>query len=116
MRDYAGRRAADRVHRTDRSCSSHGSEVSKASPISSAPARRRRSPRPPRQKSRRLVWFVDPETKAIEALEQSAKGASGWTPGRNVAMKRLHEQDPRLDYLSDHDRRALRTIRKTSLG
>ena len=49
-------------------------------------------------------------------MERSAKGANGWTSGRNVAMKRLHEQDPRLDYLSDHDRRALRTIRKTSVG
>ena len=71
---------------------------------------------PAAQKSRRLVWFVDPELKLIEAVEQSAKGANGWTSGRNVAMKRLHEQDPRLDYLSDHDRRALRTTRKTSVG
>jgi len=71
---------------------------------------------PAAQKSRRLVWFVDPESKRIEAVEQSAKGANGWTSGRNVAMKRLHEQDPRLDYLSGHDRRALRTIRKTSAG
>ena len=67
-------------------------------------------------KTRRLVWFVDPELKLIEVAEQSAKGARGWTSGRNVAMKRLHEQDPRLDYLGDHDRRALRTIRKTSVG
>ena len=71
---------------------------------------------PAAQKSRRLVWYVDPESKLIEAVEQSARGASGWTAGRNVAMKRLHEQDPRLDYLSDQDRRALRTIRKTSPG
>jgi len=67
---------------------------------------------PTAPKSRRLVWFVDPESKRVEAVEQSAKGVNGWTSGRNVAMKRLHEQDPRLDYLSDHDRRALRTIRK----
>ena len=71
---------------------------------------------PAATKSRRLVWFVDPETKLIEAAEQSAKGANGWSSGRNVAMKRLHEHDPRLDYLSDHDRRALRTIRKISGG
>src|SRR5208283_1534427 len=71
---------------------------------------------PTAQKSRRLVWFVEPELKLIEAVEQSAKGANCWTSGRNVAMKRLHEQDPRLDYLSNHDRRALRTIRKTSVG
>ena len=66
-------------------------------------------------KSKRLVWFVDPERKLVEVVEQSAKGRD-WTPGRTVAMKRLHEQDPRLDYLTDHDRRALRTIRKETNG
>jgi superfamily II DNA or RNA helicase len=71
---------------------------------------------PVTQKSRRLVWLVDPELKLIEVVEQSAKGVSAWTSGRSVAMKRLYEQDPRLDYLSDHDRRALRTIRKTPIG
>ena len=71
---------------------------------------------PAAPKSRRLVWFVDPETKLIEAAEQSAKGANGWSSGRNVAMKRLHERDPRLDFLSDQDRQALRTIRKVSSG
>jgi len=70
----------------------------------------------PAKKSRRLIWLVDPEARQVEALEQSAKGADGWTPGRSVAMKRLHEQDPKLDYLSDLDRRALRTIRKSSFG
>ncbi len=67
------------------------------------------------KKSKRLVWLVDPETKFIEALEQSVKG-NDWTPGRAIAMKRLYEQDPRLDYLSDHDRRALRTIVKDTIG
>jgi superfamily II DNA or RNA helicase len=67
-------------------------------------------------KARRLVWMVDPETQAIEVMEQSVKGRSGWTIGRAVAMKRLHEQDPRLDYLTDHDRRVLRTIRKDTSG
>ncbi|MEI7606453.1 MAG: DEAD/DEAH box helicase [Rhodospirillaceae bacterium] len=66
---------------------------------------------PTAAKSKRLVWFVDPESKLVEVVEQSPKGRD-WTPGRTVAMKRLHEQDPRLDYLTDHDRRALRTIRK----
>ncbi|MEI8396450.1 MAG: DEAD/DEAH box helicase [Rhodospirillaceae bacterium] len=63
-------------------------------------------------KSKRLVWFVEPESGYIEVVEQTPKGRDGWTPGRTVAMKRLHEQDPRLDYLTDHDRRVLRTIRK----
>ena len=67
------------------------------------------------KKSKRLVWLLDPETRTVEALEQSMK-KDGWTPGRAIAMKRLHEQDPRLDYLSDHDRRVLRTIRKETGG
>ncbi len=71
---------------------------------------------PAAAKSKRLVWFVDPERKLVDVAEQSTKGRDGWTPGRAVAMKRLHEQDPRLDYLSDHDRRALRTIRKDVHG
>ncbi len=67
------------------------------------------------KKSKRLVWLLDPEAKFVEVLEQSVKGG-GWTPGRSIAMKRLYEQDPRLDYLTDHDRRALRTISKSSVG
>jgi superfamily II DNA or RNA helicase len=66
------------------------------------------------RKTRRLVWFVDPETEEVFPAEQSAKGRDGWTDGRPVAMKRLHEQDPRLDYLTPQDRLALRTIRKES--
>lgn len=73
-------------------------------------------PAPPEaKKSKRLIWLLDPQTRFVEALEQSVKGG-GWTPGRAVAMKRLHEQDPRLDYLTDHDRRILRTIVKENVG
>ncbi|MEI6986259.1 MAG: hypothetical protein WCK65_09025, partial [Rhodospirillaceae bacterium] len=67
-------------------------------------------------KSKRLVWYVDPEVSQIEVLEQTPKGRDGWSSGRVIAMKRLYEQDPRLDYLSDHDRRVLRTIRKDVSG
>jgi superfamily II DNA or RNA helicase len=68
------------------------------------------------RKAKRLVWFVDPETRSVEVAEQSAKGREGWTDGRSVAMKRLHEQDPRLDYLTEQDRAALRSIRKETRG
>ena len=64
------------------------------------------------RKTKRMAWFVNPDTREIEIAEQSTKGKDGWTDGRGISMKRLHEQDPRLDYLTDHDRRALRTIRK----
>jgi hypothetical protein len=66
-------------------------------------------------KAKRLAWFVNPDTQHIEAVEQSSKGG-GWTDGRPVAMKRLHEQDPRLDYLTVQDRAALRTIRRETTG
>ncbi len=68
------------------------------------------------RKAKRLVWFLDPETEDVTVAEQSAKGRDGWTDGRPVAMKRLHEQDPRLDYLTPQDRLALRTIRKDTSG
>jgi superfamily II DNA or RNA helicase len=68
------------------------------------------------RKAKRLAWFVDPETEEVTAAEQSAKGRDGWTDGRAVAMKRLHEQDPRLDYLTSQDRVALRTMRKDPSG
>jgi superfamily II DNA or RNA helicase len=64
------------------------------------------------RKAKRLVWFLDPDGEEVTVAEQSAKGRDGWTDGKAVAMKRLHEQDPRLDYLTPQDRTALRTIRK----
>ncbi len=74
------------------------------------------APAAARSASKRLVWFLDPQSKNIEVAEQSAKARDRWSAGRAVAMKRLQEQDPRLDYLTDHDRRALRTIRKDVRG
>ena len=68
------------------------------------------------RKAKRLAWFLDPDTRAIEVAEQSAKGRDDWTDGRSVAMKRLHERDPRLDYLTEQDRTALRSIRKEGSG
>ena len=68
------------------------------------------------RKAKRLVWFLDPGTEEVTVAEQSAKGRDGWTDGRAVAMKRLHEQDPRLDYLTPQDRLALRSIRKDTAG
>jgi superfamily II DNA or RNA helicase len=73
------------------------------------------APKAPR-KAKRLAWFLDPETQNVEAVEQSAKGRDGWTDGRPVAMKRLHEQDPRLDYLTPQDRLALRAMHRESVG
>jgi len=68
------------------------------------------------RKAKRLAWFVDPDTRHVEVVEQSAKGREGWTDSRPVAMKRLHERDPRLDYLTEQDRVALRSLRKETGG
>lgn len=66
------------------------------------------------RKAKRLVWFLDPETREIDVAEQSAKARDGWSDGRAIALKRLHERDPRLDYLTDQDRTALRSLRKAA--
>ena len=68
------------------------------------------------RKAKRLVWFLDPETQQIEVAEQSGKGHAGWSDGRAIALKRLHERDSRLDYLTAHDRAALRSLRKDAGG
>ena len=58
-------------------------------------------------KAKRLAWFLDLGTRVVELAEQSARGKDDWTDGRPIAMKRLHERDPRLDYLTEQDRTAL---------
>jgi tetratricopeptide (TPR) repeat protein len=59
------------------------------------------------RKARRLAWFVNPDTLSIDVAEQSAKGKDGWSDGRPVALKRLRDRDPRLDYLTEQDRAVL---------
>ncbi|MDD2878297.1 MAG: DEAD/DEAH box helicase [Acidiphilium sp.] len=61
--------------------------------------------------TKRLAWFVDPDSKIIDVVEQSAKG-TGWSDGRPIALKRLHERDPRLNYLTGEDRAALTGLRR----
>ena len=70
--------------------------------------------KPAPRKAKRLVWFLDPETREVDVAEQSAKAREGWSDGRAVALKRLHDRDPRLDYLTDQDRTALRSLHKAS--
>ena len=66
-------------------------------------------------KTKRLIWQLDAATGEVQPLEQSAQ-ARGWTAGRPVALKRLHQNDSRLDYLDDPDRRVVRTIRRFNEG
>lgn len=65
--------------------------------------------------SKRLAWFVDPVSKVIDVVEQTAKGA-GWSDGRPIALKRLHEHDTRLTYLTPEDRAGLVGLRREAAG
>ena len=62
-------------------------------------------------KAKRLAWLVDYSEGEVSVVEQSAKG-NGWTSGRPIALKRLYQLDARLDYLTDHDHRMRRCLRK----
>ena len=62
-------------------------------------------------KTRRLAWLVDLSSSEVSVVEQSMKG-NGWTGGRPVALKRLHQRDARLDYFTEHDQRMCRCVRK----
>ena len=62
-------------------------------------------------KTKRLAWLVDLACADVSVVEQSVKGR-GWTGGRPVALKRLHQLDARLDYLTEHDQRMRRCVRK----
>ena len=62
-------------------------------------------------KTKRLAWLVDLSSSEVSVVEQSIKG-SGWTGGRPVALKRLHQRDSRLDYFTEHDQRMCRCVRK----
>ena len=75
------------------------------------PDGQRRATDAPGQSVKRLAFFVDPHSQGIEALEQTIK-KNEWSDGRAIAMKRLHEQDAKLDYLTEHDRRVLRCLRR----
>lgn len=65
----------------------------------------------------RIIWmlsgnesFVD-----IQPLEQK-QSKSGWSAGRNAALKRLKEEGVRLDFLSPQDREIVACIKKNRSG
>jgi superfamily II DNA or RNA helicase len=69
----------------------------------------------PATKARRLVWLIEPQTLEIEPLEQALQ-ARGWSAGRSVALRRLRQGDPALDYLDEFDRRVCRFIHRETAG
>lgn len=61
--------------------------------------------------TKRLAWFFDPKTRAIEVVEQSFKPKGGWSSGRPISLKRFHDEDPKLDYLTEEDKKCIKTLR-----
>jgi superfamily II DNA or RNA helicase len=64
----------------------------------------------PANATKRLIFRLDSTTGEILALEQAAKGAA-WSAGRPVALKRFHQRDPKLDYLTPEDQRVAATVK-----
>ena len=52
---------------------------------------------------KRMVWMVDPASQMIEVVEQSLGKKGGWSAGRSIALKRLYNKDPTVDYLIPQD-------------
>ncbi|MFO1161439.1 MAG: DEAD/DEAH box helicase [Reyranellaceae bacterium] len=65
-------------------------------------------------RDRRLIFLFDSTTLSIVPLEQMSK-RDGWTTGRAVNLKRLHQRDGKFDYLTPEDDKVLSAI-STQLG
>jgi SNF2 family DNA or RNA helicase len=61
------------------------------------------------QGPKRLVWYFDPTHKGVEVLEQVQQARGGWSKGKAISLKRFHEKDLKLDYLTDEDKRVIKT-------
>jgi superfamily II DNA or RNA helicase len=60
--------------------------------------------------TRRLIFQVDAQYGEVTPLEQAFKKGA-WSGGRAIALKRLHERDPKLDYLTPEDHKVLSALR-----
>lgn len=65
---------------------------------------------------RRLVWLIHPDNLDIEALEQKQLKSGMWSDGRAVALKRFYKADTSLDYLTEHDKEAVKGLRRETYG
>jgi len=63
--------------------------------------------------ARRLIFRIDTLSLEITPIEQTAK-RDGWNAGRSVALKRLRDRDPKLDYLTAEDQAPLGAIRSNN--
>lgn len=68
------------------------------------------------QQERRLAWLINPERLALQVVEQKLRKGGGWSGGKNVALKRLYNNDPTLNYLTEQDRAATAGLRRSVYG
>jgi len=68
------------------------------------------------KRSKRLIWYFDPATKRVEALEQSFQEKKGWSRGKALSLKRLYDLDPKLDYLTEADKKVIKTLNYERYG
>jgi superfamily II DNA or RNA helicase len=63
----------------------------------------------------RLVWLVNLERMPhyLQPREQKGMAKGGWSKGRPVALKRLHENLASFDYLTPQDRKVCQQIKST---
>jgi len=61
---------------------------------------------------KRLAWIIERSIDDIrlELREQKRGTKNQWSKGRQVLLHRLHETPGEFDFLTEHDRRALRAI------
>ncbi len=64
---------------------------------------------------RRVAYFVDTKTRAIQPVEQTEKGGK-WTGRKVIALKRLVDRHPSIDYLTAQDQAVIRTIQTFNHG
>lgn len=57
----------------------------------------------PQAQQKRLIWLLDPQSKALAPMEQRCSPSGKWSKGKAIALKRLYNHDGRLDYLTDQD-------------
>ncbi|MBT3201769.1 MAG: hypothetical protein HN350_17855, partial [Phycisphaerales bacterium] len=67
----------------------------------------------PSKRTERLIWrIVMKDNNTVERIQPVLQKSTlkGWTRGRKVAIKRLHEESASLEYLTDHDRKVCGAI------
>jgi superfamily II DNA or RNA helicase len=66
----------------------------------------------------RLIWELHLSNfgASLHPREQKRKGRAGWSGGRAVALKRLHEEAGMMDYLTPQDRQVCAMIKPENQG